>query len=149
MRFLQFFQFFVIVFFSNGLSDKTVFEQKFAFSLVVFFTCGNFTLIFTVFFQFHGSDFFLNGFPNPFLVHSMLSVLVEPIFSFSPVVFLHMRHLTLIFSFFKIFLSDFFFGNGFPNLLIVRSRSSMCLVNKNFLNCASEIVLSWFFNSSS
>ena len=32
------------------------------------FTCGNFTLIFTVF-QFFGSVF-LNGFPNPFIVRS-------------------------------------------------------------------------------
>ena len=34
------------------------------------FTCGNFTLIFTVFFRFFGSDFFVNGFPNPFIVRS-------------------------------------------------------------------------------
>ena len=39
------------------------------------FTCGNFTLIFTVFFRFFGSDFFLNGFPNPFIVLSRSSFL--------------------------------------------------------------------------
>ena len=34
-------------------SEKRVFEPKFVFSLVVsLFTCGNFTLIFTVFFNF-------------------------------------------------------------------------------------------------
>ena len=47
------------------------FGQKFAFSLVVFlFTCGNFTLLFTFFFDFLDRIFFVNGFPNPFIVHS-------------------------------------------------------------------------------
>ena len=51
-----------------------VFEQKFAFSLVVFlFTFGSFTLIFTVFFRFFGSDFFLKRFPNQFIVDSRSS----------------------------------------------------------------------------
>ena len=39
------------------------------------FTCGNFTLIFTVFFRFFGSVFFLNGFSNPFIVRSMSNFL--------------------------------------------------------------------------
>ena len=39
------------------------------------FTCGNFTLIFTVFFRFFGSDFFLNGFSKPFIVRSRSSFL--------------------------------------------------------------------------
>ena len=57
-------------------SEKTVFEQKFAFSLVVFlFTCGNFTLIFTVFSIFWIGFYFLNGFPNPFIVPSRPSFL--------------------------------------------------------------------------
>ena len=52
-----------------------MFEQKFAFSLVVFsFTCGNLTLIFTVFFDFL-DRIFLNGFPNPFIVRSRSSFL--------------------------------------------------------------------------
>ena len=38
------------------------------------FTCGNFTLIFTVF-RFFGSDFYLNGFLNPFIVRSRSSFL--------------------------------------------------------------------------
>ena len=36
------------------------------------FTCGNFTLIISVF-RFFGSDFFLNGFPNRFIVRSRSS----------------------------------------------------------------------------
>ena len=56
-----------------------MFEQKFAFSLVVFLcTCGNFTLIFTVLFDFLDRIFFLNDFPNPFIVHSRPSLLFEP-----------------------------------------------------------------------
>ena len=52
-----------------------MFEQKFVFSLVFFlFTCGNFTLIFT-FFYFLDRVFFLNGFSNPFIVHSRSSLL--------------------------------------------------------------------------
>ena len=62
-------------------------EQKF--SLVVFlFTCGNFTLIFAVFSSF-GSDFFLNGFPSPFIVHFRPRFLFEPNFHFSLMVFSH------------------------------------------------------------
>ena len=38
------------------------------------FTCGNSTLSFAVF-QFFGSNFFLNGFPNPFIVRSRSSFL--------------------------------------------------------------------------
>ena len=54
-----------------------VFEQKFAFSLVVFlFTCGILTLIFIVFFCLL-SDSFLNGFPNAFLVRSRSSLLLS------------------------------------------------------------------------
>ena len=63
------------------------FEQKFAFSLVVFlFTCGNFTLIFTVFSIFL-IGFFLNGFRNPLIAHSRPSFLCEPNFHFSLVLF--------------------------------------------------------------
>ena len=63
-----------------------MFEQKFAFSLVVFlFTCGDFTLI-LIFFRFW-IGFFLNGFFNPFLVHSRPSFLFEPNFHFSLVDF--------------------------------------------------------------
>ena len=39
------------------------------------FTCGNFTLIFTVFFDFLDRIFFLNGFHNPFIVRSWSSFL--------------------------------------------------------------------------
>ena len=40
------------------------------------FTCGNFTLIFSVF-RFFVSDFFLNGFSNPFIVRSRSSFLLS------------------------------------------------------------------------
>ena len=64
-----------------------VFEPKIAFSPVVFlFTCGNLTLIFTAF-RFFRSHFLLNGFPNPFIVHSRPSFLFEPNFHFLLVVF--------------------------------------------------------------
>ena len=53
----------------NGVWTKIRFHAS-GFS----FTCGNFTLIFTVFW-FFGSDFFLNGFPNPFIVRSWSSFL--------------------------------------------------------------------------
>ena len=47
-----------------------MFEQQFVFSLVVFlFTCGNFTLSFTVFSTFV-SDFFRNVFPYSLIVRS-------------------------------------------------------------------------------
>ena len=58
-------------------------EQKFAFSLVAFlFTCGKFTLIFTVFSILLDRIFFLNGFSNPFIFPSRPSFLFEPNFHF-------------------------------------------------------------------
>ena len=62
-----------------------MFEQKFAFSLVVFCSHAAIWFWFLLFFQlfgFFGSDFFLNGFPNPFIVHSMPSFFVWTKFSF-------------------------------------------------------------------
>ena len=50
------------------------------------FICGYFTLVFTVF-RFFEQDFFLNGFPNPFIVHSRPSFLLESNLHFSLVVF--------------------------------------------------------------
>ena len=58
-------------------------EQNFAFSLVVF--CSHAAI--SLWFEFFGSDVFLNGFPNPFLVHSRPSFLLESTFYFSLVVF--------------------------------------------------------------
>ena len=59
---------------------------------------------FTVFFRFLGSDFFLRGFYNPFLVHSGPSFLFEPNLFFSLVVFFcACGILTLIFCFFQVF----------------------------------------------
>ena len=45
-----------------------LFEQYFAFSLVVFCSHAEISLCFLLFFQFFRSDFFLNGFSNPFIV---------------------------------------------------------------------------------
>ena len=63
-----------------------MFEQKFAFSSGFLFTCGNFTLLFTVYSIFE-LDFFLSGFPNPFIVHSGLSFLLESNLLFSLLIF--------------------------------------------------------------
>ena len=94
-----------------------MFEQQFAFSLVVFlFTCGNFSLILTVFWI----GFLLTCFPNPFIDHYRPSFLFVPNFHFSLVAFC--SH-AAFWHWFSVFLSKFF-RNGFPNSLIVRSRSS-------------------------
>ena len=87
-----------------------MFEQKFGFSVVVFlFTCGNFTLIFTVFFRFFESDFFSKCFPNPFTAILGPSFLFELNFHFSLAFFcVHMLHFKIDFLFFSFFLSDFF-----------------------------------------
>ena len=77
------------------------------------------------------------------MVHSSHSFLLESNLHFSLVVFvLTSGILALIFFFFG-FLSDFF-KIGFPNSLIVSSRSRFCLVNENFLNCTSGLVLLCF-----
>ena len=47
-----------------------MFEQKFALSKVIFRSHAAISLWFLLFFHFLGSDFFLNGFPNQFIVHS-------------------------------------------------------------------------------
>ena len=53
-----------------------MFKQKFAFSLVVFCSHAAISVWFLqFFFRFFGSDFFLNGFPNPFIVRSWSSFL--------------------------------------------------------------------------
>ena len=57
-----------------------------------------------------------------------------------------MRHFDIdSLFFFKIWYD--FFRNGFPNSLIVRSRSIFCLDNENSLNCTSGLVLLCFSNS--
>ena len=47
-----------------------MFEQNFAFSLVVVCTHAAISLWFFTFFSFFESVFLLIGFPNPFIVHS-------------------------------------------------------------------------------
>ena len=72
------------------------------------FTCGNFTLICTVFSIFW-IGFFLNGFPNPFTAHFRPSFLFELNFPLSPVVFLFTCGIwNWFFVFFLKFSSDFF-----------------------------------------
>ena len=63
-------------------------------------------LWFLLCFQFFGSDFFPNGFLNPFNLYSRPSFWFEPNFHFSLVVFFTCGILKLIFCFFN-FLSDF------------------------------------------
>ena len=111
-------------------SEKTVFEQEFAFSLVVFCSHAAISLWFLLFFRFFGSDFFLDGFSNPFTAHSRPSVLFELIFHFSLVVFcVHMLHFDIDFLFFSYFLSDFkkiiFSINSWSILGLVFSVKSM------------------------
>ena len=92
------------------------------------FTCGNFTLIFTVFFRFFGSNFFLDGFPNPFTAHSRPSFLFELNFHFSLVVFLFTCGiLTLIFCFFLFF--DLIFLKWFSQFTLTQGDKAkwMCV----------------------
>ena len=64
-----------------------MFEQKFAFSLVVFVHMRLFHLEFYCFFGFYNWIFFLNGFPRPSIVHYRPAFLFESIFQFSLVFF--------------------------------------------------------------
>ena len=125
-----------------------VFEQKFGFSVVVFCSHAAISLWILLCFLFFGSDFFLDGFLNPFTAHFRPSFLFELNFHLSLVVFLFSCGiLTLFFCFFFYFLV-WFFKNGFLNSLIVQSRSSCFLVNENSLNCTSGLVLLCFFTLS-
>ena len=81
------------------------------------FTCGNFTLIFTVFSIFW-IGFFLSGFPNPFTAHSRPNFLFELNFNVSLVVFCSHA------AFWHWFFRQDLFLNVFPNPFIVHSRSS-------------------------
>ena len=86
--------------------------------------------------------FFLNGFPNPFIVHSKPSFLLESNLHFSLLVFcfvLASGILTLIFCFFFVFWSNFL-RNGFPNSLILRSRSTFLFIQD--LSCCVFLVSS-------
>ena len=70
---------------------------------------------------------FLNGFYNPFIVHSRPSFLFEPNFHLSLVVF--------IWFFSKWFLSDFFFEVIYSIRFLSVLGLVCCLVDENFLNC--------------
>ena len=84
---------------------------------------------FYCFFDFLDRIFFLNSFPNPFTAHSEPSFSLESKLHISLVVFCSpWQHFDIDFLFFLIFYLVFF-RNGFPNSLIVRSRSS-CLLSQ-------------------
>ena len=106
--------------------EETVLEQKFDFSLMVFFHMRQFHFGFYCFFQFFGSDFFLNGFPNSFIVHSRPRFLLELNLHFSLVVFCSHAAISPWFLLFFDFWM-FFFLNGFPNSFIVHSRPRFLL----------------------
>ena len=92
---------------------------------------------FTVFFQFFGSDFFLNSFPNPFIAHSRPSCLCEPNFDFSLLVFLFTCGiLALIFCFFK-----YFYLICLKMVFPIHSLSVLGLV---FLFCQLSVVRVFF-----
>ena len=104
------------------------------------FSCVNFTLILLYFWI----GFFLNGFRNPFIVHSSPSFLLEPNFSFSLVVFCsHVAFWQWFSVFFLNFFHLIFLGMVFPTY----SEPVFCLVYKNSLNCTSGFVLLCFFIS--
>ena len=70
------------------LSEKTVFEQKFGFSVVVFCSHAAISLwFFLLSFQFFGLVFFLNGFSTAFTAHSRPSFLFELNFKILLVIF--------------------------------------------------------------
>ena len=96
-----------------------VFCSHAAISLQFFFYC---------FFDFLDRIFFLNGFPNPFVVHSRPIFFVWTKFPFLANGFLFTCGIfALIFSFFI-----YFFRNGFISSLIVRSRSSFLFSHWKF-----------------
>ena len=106
-----------------------MFEQNFAFSLVVSCSHAAISLWFLLFFfRFFELDFFPNGFPNPFIVPSRSSFLFEPFFDFSLVFCSHAAFWQWFSVFFSFFQSDFF-RNGFHYSLLVRSGSS-CLFSQ-------------------
>ena len=90
------------------------------------------------FFRFFLDQFFFVNFSRPSFLFEQISLSLLVLLSTCGI-------LALIFRFFYLI----FFRNGFPNSLIVRSRSSFCLVNENSLNCTSGLVLLCFFISSS
>ena len=105
-----------------------VFEQKFAFSLLVFCWHAAISPWFLLFFRFLGLDF-LNGFPTPFIG---LVFLFETKFHFSLVVFCSHMGISLWFSVFAIFFLIFFL-NCAPNSLLVRSRTSFLFSQWKFV----------------
>ena len=99
---------------------------------------------FLLFSRFYGSDYFLNGFPNPFVVLSWPNFFACTKFPFLASDYLFTCSiLTLIFPFFPFFSSDFF-RICFPDSIISVLSLVFRLVDKNSLNCTSGIVLLCF-----
>ena len=92
-------------------SEKTAFEQKFGFSVVVFCSHAAISLWILLFCRFFGSFFFLNDYPNPFIILSRLSFFVWTKFHFLVVVFYSHVAFWHWFSVFYLI----FFTIGFPN----------------------------------
>ena len=93
------------------------------------------------------SDFFLNGFPNPFIVHSRPSILFEIIFYFPLVVFCSHAAFWHWFSVFFLFLDLIFFRNGFSHSLIVCYRSSFLFSQWKFFELYVRICPAMFFTT--
>ena len=123
-----------------------MFEQKIAFSLVIFGSHEAISFWFLLFCRFFLDPIlFLNGCRNSFIVYSRSCVLYEPNFHFALVIFCSQAAFWHGFSVFFKFM-NWFFGNGFPKSLTFPSMSSFCLVNEISLNCTSRLVLLRFFN---
>ena len=98
-----------------------------------------------VVFRFFGPDFFLNRFPNPFIVHSRPSFLFELNFHFSLMVFFTCGIFSMIFCFFIYIFDLICLEMVFPSHSQSVPGLVFCLVNENFLNCTPGLVLLWFF----
>ena len=101
-----------------------MFEQKLAFSLVFFCSHAAISLWFLLFFRFFRSDFFLNSFPNPFIVHSGPIFFILTKLTFLASCFLFTYGILILILFFLNFLLWVFFRNGFPSAHIDHSRSN-------------------------
>ena len=125
-----------------------VFEQKFGFSLVVSCSQAAISLWFLQFFRLFGSNFFLNGFPNAFTVHSRSSFFVWAKFPFLNIGFC--SHAAFWHWFFGLYLFFIWiFRNGFPNSIVIRSWSSFLFSQWKFFEFTLGLVLLCIFISSS
>ena len=111
---------------------------------MVFCSHAAISLWFLSVFSIFGSDFFLSGFSNPFVVHSWPSFFFEPNFQFQLMVFC--SHSAFL-HWFSIFI--WFFKKCFPNSLIVHSRSSFLFSQWKFFELCVRTCPVMFFVLSS